>query len=155
MFCLGFVLISEPRAVCHMALQPNQQSCFFKKSFLEVPLVIGTPPLLQWCCLSLLGLSALLFPFCSCPARTCQGTSPLATSCGLAPKVLLLLVIGAIAFCLLSHLDPLPVPIAPSQTTLTFAPNLIGGGVVFFSLLLLYASHVIFNTRILLANSLF
>lgn len=57
-------------------------------------------------------------------------------------------------FCLLSHLDPVPVPIITSKPTLIFAPNLIRGS-FFFSLPLLSASRVVFNTRIVLANSLF
>lgn len=47
------------------------------------------------------------------------------------PEVVLLLVIGVVAF-LISRLDPVPVTFFSSKATLIFAPNFLGG---FFSLL--------------------
>lgn len=53
--------------------------------------------------------------------------------------------------CLLSHLDPVPLSIITSKTTLIFAPNLI----FFFNILLLSAFQVVFNTRVVLNCSNF
>lgn len=67
------------------------------------------------------------------------------------PEAILLPVIGAAAF-LMSHLDPVPVPIFSLETTPIFAPS-FNRGLFYFFLPLLSALQ--FSLIIVLANSLF
>lgn len=66
--------------------------------------------------------------------------------------VVLSVIAVQLPFCLLPHLDPVTLSIITSKPTLIFAPNLM---IFFFNNILLSASQVVFNTRVVLDCSNF